>query len=227
MKHFSKTILVALLCAVTRSNAQFEGIIESHNYILDDRGVGQQFAMTIWVRRDMVKVRIPTVGSTPGSTVIYRHDRKLSWVMNDADKTYFEVSLADRITRREQRDQDPDKPQVERTKRTRKILGYGCEQVLLKRGESETEIWGAKGLGDIAARLDSLLGQAEGDGAGTQIELLRQLGLFPLVSVTRYGGKVVDSQEVTKIERRPVGVEDFVIPADYRKQASMEPGSGK
>jgi|WetSurMetagenome_2_1015567.scaffolds.fasta_scaffold44055_2 hypothetical protein len=221
MKQITKTLLVALLCAAARANAQFEGLVESRNFMLDDNGVGQQFDMTIWVRRDMVKVRIPAVGGVPGSTVVYRHDRKISWVFNDAEKTYFEVSLADQSKQRS--DQDPDKPKVERTKRSRKLLGYTCEQILLRRGESETEIWAARGLGDLATRLDSLLGNGEGISSGTDTELLRQLQLFPLISITRYDGKVIDSQEVTKIERRPLTLDLFVIPPDYKKQASMEP----
>jgi len=221
MKQLTKTLLVALLCAVARANAQFEGLVESRNYTLDDNGIGQHFDMTIWVRRDMVKVQIPTVGGIPGSTVIYRHDRKISWVFNDVEKTYFEVSLAEQS--KQQSDQDPDKPRVVRTKRTRKVLGYVCEQIILRRGESETEIWGAKGLGDLAGRLDSLLGNGEGRSPGTDTELLRKLQLFPLISATRYNGKVIDSQEVTKIERRPLASDLFVIPPDYKKQASMEP----
>lgn len=221
MKQFTKTLLVALLCAVARADAQFEGLVESRNFTLDDNGMGQHFDMTIWVRRDMIKVRIPTVGEIPGSTVIYRHDRKISWVFNDAEKTYFEVSLADQS--KQPRDQAPDKPRVERTKRTRKVLGYTCEQIILRRGESETEIWGAKGLGDLTGRLDSLLGNGEGRSPETDTELLRQLHLFPLISITRYDGKVIDSQEVTKIDRRPLTSDLFVIPPDYKKQAAMEP----
>ena len=57
----------------------------------------------------------------------------------------------------------------------------------------------------------------------TDTELLRQMQLFPLISITRYDGKVIDSQEVTKIDRRVLGMDLFVIPPDYKKQASMEP----
>jgi len=212
----------AILCTAVQASAQFEGIVQSRNFTLDDEGAGQHFEMTIWVRRDMIRIRIPGVGATPGSTVIYRHDRKMSWVINETDKTFFEVSHASQQPEQMQRDQDPDKPQVERTKRTRKILGYTCEQVILRRGESETEIWGTGGLGDLSARLDSLLGGAQGGAPGNDQELLGQLHLFPLVSVTRYGGEVIDSQEVTKIERRSLDPNLFVIPAEYKKQASME-----
>ncbi len=222
MKALSKSLLVALLIAAARANAQFEGIVESRNYTLDERGAGQYFNMTIWVRRDMAKIRIPSMGEIPGSTVIYRHDRKISYVFNDEDKTYFEVSLANQETEQPQRDQDPDKPKVVRTKRVRKILGFPCEQLKLKRGESETEIWGTKSLGDLAARLDSLLGDSETRSQGTDMELLRQLKLFPLVSVTRFEGKIVDSQEVTKIIRRGLTEDLFTVPIGYRKQPAME-----
>jgi hypothetical protein len=223
MTRIASTLVVATLVGIARAMAQFEGIVESRNFTVDDNGVGQQFDMTIWLRRDMIKVKVPAIGEIPGSTVIYRHDRKVSWVINDADKSYFEVSLAEQMMGHGQGDQSPDKPKVDRTKRTRKLLGYQCEQIVLRRGESETEIWGAKGLGDLAARMDSLLGDAADRSTGGETEIMKQLQRFPLVSITRINGKVVDSQEVTKIDRRNLDPGIFVIPPGYKKQTSMEP----
>jgi hypothetical protein len=222
MKKTAKAIIVALLMGAARASGQFEGIVQSNNYTVDDNGVGQRFDMTIWIRHDMLRVKIPSVGGTPGSVVIYRHDRRVSWVINDADRTYFEVPFTDQVVQEKQADQASDKSTVDRTKRARKLLGYQCEQIILKRGESETEIWGAKGLSDLAAQMDSLLGDSGERGTGTETEVMRQLQLFPLVSITRSNGKVVDSQEVTRIERRPLDLVLFLIPQDYKKQAAME-----
>jgi hypothetical protein len=223
MKKTAKAIVVALLMGAARASGQFEGIVQSTNYTVDDYGVGQRFDMTIWVRHDMIRVNIPSVGGIPGSIVIYRHDRKVSWVINEVEKTYFEVPLADQLMVQKQADQNADKSTVDRTKKTRKLLGYQCEQIILKRGESETEIWGAKGLSDLTARMDSLLGDSGERGVGTETEVMRQLQLFPLVSITRSNGKVVDSQEVTRIERRPLDLSLFVIPPEFKKQTAMDP----
>jgi hypothetical protein len=222
MKNTTYAIAVALLMGAARASGQFEGIVQSNNYTVDDYGVGQRFDMTIWIRHDMIRVKIPSVGDTPGSTVIYRHDRKVSWVINDNEKTYFEVPFSDQSMEQKQADQHTDKSTVDRTKRTRKVLGYQCEQIILKRGETETEIWGAKGLNDLAARMDTLLGESGERGPGTETEVLRQMQLFPLVSITRSNGKIVDSQEVTRIERRSLDVNLFVIPPEYKKQTAME-----
>lgn len=223
MKRTIRTLVVSLFFAAAEANCQFEGVVQSRIFTLDDNGAGQTLDMTIWVRRDMIKARTAGTGVASGSTVIYRRDRKMSWIINEAEKSFFEVSLASEAAGEVQRDQDPDRPKVERTKQTKKVLGYPCERILLRRGESETEIWATNALGDLASRLDSLLGYAEGGGGSGDNELLRQLHLYPLVSVTRFDGKVVDSQEVTKVERRPLGLDIFMIPADYKKQVSMEP----
>jgi hypothetical protein len=223
MKRTIQSLVVSLVVVAAEASGQFEGVVQSRIFTLDDNGAGQNLDMTIWVRRDMIKARTSAAGVGVGSTVIYRRDRKMSWIINEAEKSYFEVSLASGETGDAQRDQAPDRPKVERTKLTNKVLGYPCEKILLRRGESETEIWATNALGDLAARLDSLLGYAEGGVGGGDNELLRQLHLYPLVSVTRYEGKVVDSQEVTKIERRPLGVDLFTIPAEYKKQSSLEP----
>jgi hypothetical protein len=46
-----------------------------------------------------------------------------------------------------------------------------------------------------------------------------RLGLFPLLAYTRIEGNVVESQEVDRIERKPLEAGLFRIPPDYRKQS--------
>ena len=43
--------------------------------------------------------------------------------------------------------------------------------------------------------------------------------VFPLLANTRIEGKVVDSQEVLKIEKRSIGEDVFSLPGGYRKQS--------
>ena len=205
-------------------SAQFEGLVESRNLTMDEAGVEQRYVMTMWVRKDMVRVQIPQVGEIPGSTVIYRSDRKLSWVLNDLEKSYFEVPLSQHV---QQGATVPsmdsaDRPVFVQTKKTRKVLGYLCEEVLVKRGDSETEIWGAKGLAALMAVLEGTLGHDVTGGAGYETEMIARMGIFPVISTTRYNGKIIESQEITRIEKKPVGPELFVVPAGYMKQKGVE-----
>ena len=202
---------------------QFEGIIQSRNRSVDYGGETQEYEMTIWVKKAQVKVTVPQIGATPGSTVIYRTDSRVSWILNDQDRTYFEVALAPRQGMQQPTPSEPaspDKPAVTRTNKTRKILGYVCEQVMIQKGETETEIWGTKGLGDLTQMLNQSL-QAESAG-GEEGDLIAKMGLYPLQSVTRYEGRILESQEVTKIERKSLSNDLFRIPEGYKKQKALD-----
>jgi len=203
--------------------AQFEGIIQSKNLSVDDLGVAHEYKMTIWVKKDFVRVTVPKIGVTPGSTVIYRTDSKISWVLNDDDRTFFEVALASLRGSEEEVRPDPnamESPKVDLTKKKRKILGYDCEQVVITRGETVTEIWGAKRLEDLARVLHESL--EPGHQGSMEDDTIAKMGLFPLVSVLRYEGRILESQEVTKIERATLASELFQIPEGYKKQKALD-----
>jgi hypothetical protein len=206
------------------ASAQFEGVVESRNLTVDEQGAEQWYVMTMWVRKDMLRVQIPALGEMPGSTVIYRGDRKISWVLNDQEKSYFEVSLSQDVQQRSTVPEmdSSDRPVFVRTKKTRKVLGYQCEQLIVKRGESETEIWGTKGLAALTAVLEGTLAREARGGVGYETQMIAQMGVFPVVSITRYDGKVIESQEITRVERKPVGPELFQVPAGYAKQKGVE-----
>lgn len=221
----AKTTL--FLCLVTliswKGTAQFEGIIQSKNLSVDDLGVAHEYKMTIWVKKDFVRVTVPKIGVTPGSTVIYRTDSNISWVLNDDDRTFFEVALTSLRGSQEEVRPDPnvmETPKVELTRKKRKILGFTCEQVVISRGETVTEIWGAKGLEDLARVLHESL--EPGHGGAIEEDAIAKMGLFPLVSVLRYEGRVLESQEVTKIERATLAGELFQIPEGYKKQKALD-----
>jgi len=217
-------VIISMGLFHTAAPAQFEGVVESRNLTVDEQGVEQRYVMTMRVRTDMVRVEIPAVGDVPGSTVIYRGDRRISWVLNDQEKSYFEVALSqDPQQRTTVPEMDSaDRPVFVRTKKTRKVLGYQCEQLIVKRGESETEIWGTKGLAGLTAVLEGTLARHARGGAGYETQVIAEMGIFPVVSITRYDGKIIESQEITRVEKKPVGPELFQVPAGYVKQKVVE-----
>ncbi len=219
MHRFFVAVLFSVLC-FRQAGAQFEGIVETRNLTTDEIGSLQQFTMTMWIKKDRIRVQSSAFGATPVTTMIYRHDRHIIWMLNEEDKTYFEIL-------QEEKPQGPgsgrgpsleDKPTIRRTGRTKKILGYACEQVLLTRAEGETEIWGTRKLPDLAATTSKVLGQSEAEGGGWMDEVA-SLGLYPLVSSTRIGGKLVESQETTRIEMKNLTPDLFDLPPGYQKQA--------
>lgn len=215
MIRYSGVLLIVML-AFSPSAAQFEGIVETRNLTTDEIGNLQQFTMTMWIKKDRIRVQNSAFGTTPATTMIYRNDRHVIWMLNEEGKTYFEIL-------QEEKPLEPgtsltDKPTIRRSGRTKKILGYSCEQVLLTHAEGETEIWGTKQLSDLEATTSKVLGESGSEGGGWMDEVA-SLGLYPLVSHTRMGGRLVESQETTRIEKKAVAADLFDLPPGYRKQA--------
>lgn len=212
-------LLVLCLLAVTPALAQFEGVVESKNLTTDEMGTTLQYPMTMWVKEEMVKITIPAFGDNPGTTMIYRRDRKVMWTLLDSEKSYFEMLLnADRELGSEEPPENKPRPALKRTKKTRTILGYPCDQFVVKEEDVETEFWGTKKLGPLASTINRVFaGSTEEGGKGWEDELTK-MGYFPLVARTRLEGKIVESSEVTRIERRTLPADLFDVPPGYRKQ---------
>jgi hypothetical protein len=211
-------LMVAL--SLNPADAQFEGIVETRNVTTDETGNPQNFTITMWIKKDRIRVQTSAFGNTPATTMIYRNDRHIIWMLNEEDRTYFEIL-------QEGRPQGlgagggaslEDKPTIRRPGRTKKILGYTCEQVLVTRGEGDTDIWGTKQLSDLAATTSRVLGQSDAEAGGWMDEVAR-LGLYPLVSSTRIDGKIIESQETTRIETKNLSADLFELPSGFRKQA--------
>ena len=223
LPHRFNLLAAAILLFLSQSSAQFEGIVESRNMTTDERGTPQQSTMTMWITADMVRIQMSATESSPASVIIYRTDRHLVWMLNDAEKTYFEVRQEENGLVRPQ--QHPpvteEKEQIRRSGRKRTILGYPCEQLIIAHPETETEIWGTKKLGNLARTLSKALGAEGGEAPGWNDELAN-LGIFPLIAATKVEGSVVESSEVIKIEPRKIPREFFDLPPGYKRQAARD-----
>jgi len=209
-------VLACGLCCGTL-RAQFEGVIESRNTTTDETGTEQQYVMTMWIRGTMAKITNTATGTTPATTMIYRSDLRVIRMLNDDNRTYFEIPQEK--TRDNGAEEAAGSATVKKTGKTKKVLGYRCEQFLLKDGEVETEIWGTKDLKGLSSSLARALGEERsGQGAAWNDELTK-LGIFPLIANTRLEGKIVESQEVVRIEKRSLSDDLFSLPAGYKKQS--------
>jgi len=63
-----------------------------------------------------------------------------------------------------------------------------------------------------------VLGQSGAEGGGWMDDVA-SLGLYPLISSTRIGGRIIESQETTRIEIKSLAPDLFELPPGYRKQA--------
>lgn len=215
-----RTAVASLLFAFPLSaHAQFEGVVETRNLSVDELGVPQRFTITMWIKRDRIRVHTGAVGSTPSTTMIYRTDRKIIWMINEEDRTYFEIMRdpaqgGGKASRNVDRGVSPD---IKKTGKTKKILGYPCEQVVIRRESVETEIWGSTSLPVLTATTAKVLGPSDDDPNSDAIKELTSLGLYSLASTTKINGSIVETQETTRIDERPIDDKLFELPAGYRK----------
>jgi len=113
---------------------------------------------------------------------------------------------------------------IERTGKTDKILGYTCDQILVKDVEkgTVTELWVASELGmfmGLGSGGNPMMGGKKGGAAAAKWEeALKGKSGFPLRMVSRDAkGKQVGMMEVTKIEPGSQPESLFVPPADFKR----------
>lgn len=213
-------MLAAVVVIAVHAYAQFEGIVESKNMTTDELGRPQEFVMSMWIKKGMV--RIETKGaSTPTSTMIYRTDLKKIWMLNVDEKSYFEI-LQDEKEGEALSSTPRVEYSVKRTGKKRTIAGYECEQFIIRRETEETELWGTKKLGHLVSTLSSALGGDQMNSAEGAVAEVMKRGIYPLRSATRVNGQLIESQEVTRIEAKTLDTSLFALPADFKKMKAVD-----
>jgi hypothetical protein len=213
-------MLFALLSLPATIYAQFEGVVESANITTDETGTQQKFTMTIWVKGQFVRVETSPTGSSPGMTMIFRPDRKVQWVVIDSGKTYFEVPIEGDAKSVPPKAQTDLSKAVKKTGKSKKILGYGCDEYRITHDEVSTEIWGTRSLVQLQTALATAFGGDREEGEWSAD--IRAIGVYPMIAVTRVDGVVVESQEVIRIEKQTLAPGLFELPAGYTKHKVEE-----
>jgi len=173
--------------------------------------------ITMWVRAGMIRVESSAIGDTPPSTMISRNDRGITWVLDDSEKTFTEVPREGGDLRGAGTPGKAEKLKVTRTGQKKTLLGYRCERILFRKEGEETEIWGTASLRDLDTTITGVLGAGEEEFGGWTNEL-SAMGIFPMSAKTKVEGRVVESQEVTRVERKKLADALFEVPPGYRKE---------
>jgi hypothetical protein len=215
MKLRTGTMLTLLLILPLRATSQFEGLVESTNTTVDELGVQQKYTMTMWLKGGWVRVGTSGTASLPGTTMIVRPDLHARWVLDDSSRSYFEVEVSDENPS-PQAGAGRQSSAVRPTGKTRKILGYRCDEYRITHDEVSTELWGTKELAALQAAMHTAFGGGD-EAEQTWASELEALGIFPMIATVRVDGVVMESHEVRKIEKRALPAELFALPDGYRK----------
>ncbi len=216
MKKGLLAVLFSILCC-GNVLAQFEGIVESKNITVDETGTKVEYTMTLWVKPDMVKIMMKSKGESMGNTMIYRNDLARIWMINESDKSYFEINQKDQPVE-QQAFGDDEKYELKRTGKKKIILNFPCEEIVLTRGEERTEIWATPKLKSLEETLVKAFGVESTQGVKGWDGELASLGLYPLSAKITSGGVLMELQEVKSVVQKKVAPTEFDIPTGYKKQ---------
>jgi hypothetical protein len=181
----------------------FEGVIEfsvSSNQ--------EDHPMTYMMKGNNIRVEME---GRPGMKAVFLIDTKegKSYMVMDPMKMYMESP--------EPQIADSGRPAVEikKTGKTQKLLGYDCEEYLVKDGERETDVWMTKELG--AFELYRMGGGRQRSSAEAWQKAIGGKGGFPLLAVTKMSGKELSSLKATKVEKKSLDDSLFKIPEGYQR----------
>jgi hypothetical protein len=121
---------------------------------------------------------------------------------------------------------------IEVTGKTETILGYKCNQILVKDKGTVTDMWVAEGLGVFMGLGNGggggggMFGRGKPANAAKWEEALKGKGGFPLRVISRDAkGKESFKMEATKIEPGTLPDSLFLPPEDYKKFQMPDLGS--
>jgi hypothetical protein len=227
MRRFPTTLFLLVAC-VAPLTAQFEGSIQMRVRSFYEAET-TQVAYVMSVKNDMVAVTTTGDGKgQEGGNFIIRGDKKLMWLLNEPQKSYVEFPLIEDTTAKDQPKPPADpnhQPSLRKTGKSKKILGYQCDEYVGVMEDESSIIWACAKLGRVYDGLFRSLnqmgaGEEPSQGGGWQAELVK-LKLFPMSITTMRNGTLAETQEVAKITPGKLPASTFEPPAGYQK-VSME-----
>ena len=205
---FSSTLISAFaLTAIAATSAlaqAFEGVVQMQ--VKGERGTND---ITYMIKDDVVRMEFE--GGRRGPMIMLRNNKEdKTYMLMSEMKSYMELTMPEAPKDKEGA---PAKPQVTKTGKTEKILGYDCDQFMVKNDDKETEIWAAKGIGKFMR----MNGPRQQNVYRWEDESEFK-DYFPLRVVTRGGEEGQESSmEVKKIEKKSLDAALFKIPEDFKK----------
>ena len=217
MNHLLRFLAVAGLCAASHVFAanNFEGKVT----LAMTSAKGKTQDMNYSMKGQKIRMDIKAEGHEMSSIMDMA---KLEMLMLMPEQNMYMVMPIKKPIEQAMEKQGASTAEVELTGKTDTILGYKCNQILVKDKGTVTEMWVAEGLG-------MFMGLGNGGGGGGPFggghkaaakweEVLKGKGGFPLrVIMHDPKGKETFKMEATKIEPGVRPDSDFVPPAGYQK----------
>ena len=208
------TLLIAAGVPSLLHAQSFEGVVEYS--ITTEQGT---MPMTYMMKGENVRVEMEQSPGRKAAILIDGKEHKSIMIM-DKMKMYMELPTPP------QADSTAAKPQITKTGKTEKILGYECHEIIVKDGDMQSDVWVTKELG--AFQMLRMAGRGGKRNAEAWQKLIGDEGAFPLRATTKQGDTKVSTMEATKVEKKSLDEALFKIPEGYKQfDSSMMMGRQK
>lgn len=223
MKFLSRFLAVSALLAASQLSAAFEGKVSLAMTAEKGRTMNMDYSMK------GQKVRMDMDGG--GHQVSSIMDLgKMEMLMLMPEQNMYMVMPIKKPVEKAMEKAGESTADVEVTGKTETILGYKCNQILVKDKGNVTEVWMAEGLGTFMGMgnggpggggggMGAMFGRGKSSANSAKWEeVMKEKGGFPLRTITRDGkGKETMKMEATKIEPGSLPDSMFAPPAGYQK----------
>lgn len=207
-------VIFAALCTATLPSVlwaqTFEGVVEYS--VTTGEGT---MPMTYMMKGNNVRVEME---GRPGMKAVFLIDAKKnkSIMLMEKMKMYMEMPAVP------PGDSDEPKPEITKTGKTQKILGYECQQFLVKEGDNESEVWVTKELGKF--QMFEMGGPQGKSNEEAWQKMIGSEGGFPLLATTKEGDEQLSKMVATKVEKKSLDDALFKIPDGYKAMDSSMMG---
>jgi hypothetical protein len=190
---------------------------------------GKQQTMNYSIKGQKLRMDMEAEGNTVASITDMAKMETL--MLMPEQKMYMVMSIKKPVEKAMEK-QGESTADIEVTGKTETILGYKCNQILVKDKGTVTDMWVAEGLGVFMGLGNGggggggMFGRGKPANAAKWEEALKGKGGFPLRVISRDAkGKESFKMEATKIEPGTLPDSLFLPPEDYKKFQMPDLGS--
>lgn len=167
----------------------------------------QGFDMKIKEGNTLLKVKGGMQAMMGGGDVLYRKDKKQSYVVDYTQKMYTEI--------KDDADEKVSKPKITKTSETATVAGHKCTKYVVETSVEGTKfaqhIWTTTDIKDIDKDIIKQMNAGQ-DKAAIFFDGMQGVPLKVAIPEMGIG------MEVTDLVREKLNSTDFVIPSDFRKR---------
>lgn len=231
-------IVLGALCGFVASSlaeVEFEGVMKLKIENLIQTSLQKEFNMPPVQEADMYvkgkKIRIDGLGSAmfPNMTSIIDFEKQMILLLMTDQKKYSELTfeqmksmttaalkMVKGLGSETELETTPPKIIAEKTTEKRKFNDFDCELYVVKDQDVASDFWVSKELPNIYKKVIDVLGSDKFGGKQLS-DMMSTLDGMPIKIVNKEAGRVANTLDVVKVEKKTLDAKLFEAPGDFDK----------